>query len=139
MSFLPGSTRPQSVSGNRPFLRPSFELQSPLSASDGKAIRSLPDLIAFNAEFNPDHTFALQEERKGGCFTGFARITFDKLYKVVKEGTKWVENAVLRAASKQAVEPCQTQRAVALFLESDLTLFVYLCALLHMNIPVGAI
>ena len=139
MSFLPDGACPQSVSGNKPFLRPSFKLQNPPSASDGKAIRSLSDLIVFNAEFNPDHSFALQEERKRGCFTGFTRITFAKLYEVVKEGTNWVANAVLRAASKQSVEPCQAHRAVALFLESDLTLFVYLCALLHMNIPVGAI
>ena len=116
-----------------------MKLQSPPSASEEKAIRSLPDLIVFNAEFNPKHSFAWQEERKRGCFTGFTRISFAKLYEVVKEGIKWVEINVLRATSKQAVDSCQTRMAVALFLESDLTLFVYLCALLHMNIPVGAI
>ena len=120
----------------RAFSRPSIELSSLPRFSGKDGIRSLPDLIDFNAKSNPDHLFALQEEREGGAHTGFAEISFAKLQQLVKQATIWLEKTGLGPGQDTRSRPDSKNKAVALFLESDLTLFIYLCALLSTEIPV---
>lgn len=131
-----GATLLQLATMERPFIRPTFGiLHQPTNISED-AIRSLSDLIRFNAEVNPDHVFALQEERQAGRCTGFTKVTFSMLQDIVVKCVERLANYDLPAAGIQVSVPGRDCGAVALYLESDLTLFVYLCALLWMNIPV---
>lgn len=139
MPLLPSSSDLQVLDTMMPFRRPSIELYSPFALNERDAIRSFPDLIDFNARYNPDHVFTLQEERENGQLRGFAKITFAKLRQLVGESVTYIQENTVGITSKLAGGIPQKHRAIALFLESDLTLFVYLCALLQMNIPVWSI
>lgn len=114
------------------FERPSIDLSTPLSDLGEGSIRSLPDLIKFNAKLNPNHVFAEQEIRLNGRHIGFVTIEFSKLRKLVLQSISWIQQVIL-ASSKGCVQP---ERPIALFLESDLTLFIHLCSLLELNVPV---
>lgn len=116
------------------FTRPYIDISRPLSELDRDSIRSLPDLVKFNAQFNPDHIFAQQEVREHGRFVGFTTIDFATLRKVILESITWIDKTIMGNPPKELIE---SQSPVALFLESDVTLFVHLCALLEMEVPVS--
>jgi hypothetical protein len=119
------------------FLRPFLQVSRD-PVTDLSAIQSLPDLINFNADHNPDHVFALQEVRQGGKYVKLTPVTFSELklaattcaHLIRKRLPGWPPNATGGNES-------ETRRPVALFLESDINLFVHLAALLYLNIPVS--
>lgn len=112
------------------FLRPILDV-SRNPATNESAIHSLPDLIDFNAEHNPDLIFSLQEIRQEGKHVDLTALTFREL-----------KNATISCAhlirKSLAVEDggVLDKQPIALLLESDINLFVHLAALLYMNIPV---
>ncbi|KAL9599306.1 MAG: hypothetical protein Q9219_003933 [cf. Caloplaca sp. 3 TL-2023] len=96
-------------------------------------IRSLPDLIQFNAENNPDHVFCVQEERSKGRPAGLVQITFSQLRDIVAQCIERISSHLVGLNSPEADT---NATPIGLFLESDVTLFVHISALLWMKIPV---
>lgn len=124
------------------FHRAVFDLTSDKTESTRNSIRSLPDLILHNAVYNPQKTFCLQAKQpsKPGEEFEFVNVSFLELALSVERCCNWILNNIdgthaARIDSNGCVQKC---KPVALLLESDLTLFVYLAALLTLNIPVSS-
>jgi hypothetical protein len=109
-----------------PFIRPQFTLTE--SGSDD-SIRSLLDLVRHNAKRNPYHVFALQEVREAET-SSLTKITFLELETAITACATWLVN------QHPALGHGNVARPVALYLESDVILFIHLCALLQLNVPV---
>ena len=118
------------------FKRPRFSPTSPEAEQrNGQdAIASLPDLIRFNARENPEHIFCMQAETAGASQYNSQKITFSQLDRAVDSCATWIHHAV--KSSFPGNSGGTPHRPVALYLESDIGLFIHLAALLTMNIPV---
>lgn len=123
----------------RPFRRAQFSPidKEPMGPAAEDSIRSLPDLINFNAEVNPDHTFCIQAEAsvtEKGHFNA-SHLSFLQLRDAVDGCSEWlIENVTMPVPSESDVE---RPAPVALYMESDVGLFIYLAALLASGIPVS--
>ena len=104
-----------------------------------EAIRGLPDLILFNAVHNPNHVFCIQAKQLSTASEfEFISITYSELAQGVERACAWI---ISNVAGAHAAKLCDDggiikSRPVALFMESDVGLFIYLAALLTLNIPV---
>lgn len=123
-----------SYSGNH-FIRPQFSPRPILNdeALEHDSINSLPQLIRHNAAYNPDRIFCIQGQE------GLERqlpISFKELEDAVSACSMWVVDQL--GPSSEAPES-RMKRPVALYLESDVGLFIYIAALLASNIPVSIV
>lgn len=106
-------------------------------------IRSLPDLINFNAEVNPHHLFCVQASARSNVNSGNAedagygatQISFRTLKQAVDACSSWLGNSLLPPAGQERSRVAP----VALYLESDVGLFIYIAALLSLGVPVSII
>lgn len=131
------------------FQRPLFNLTpnedgsaSVSTLDDLSSICSLPDLIYFNALRNPEYVFCLQtkESRDASASSfDFTSITFSDLAHAVENCCNWILSNVKDVYPAYLGEDGSIWKSspVALFLESDVGLFIYLAALLTLNIPVS--
>ena len=115
------------------FIRPDF---SPLPPVNGESrtkesIDCLPDLIRYNASHNGDQTFCIQGE---AAADNSRRISFQELDRAVSACSFWVENQLVQSEDAQ-IEP--SQRPIALYLESDVGLFIHIAAMLASSVPVS--
>jgi acyl-CoA synthetase (AMP-forming)/AMP-acid ligase II len=128
---------------HEPFKRPCFDPRTlPDISVDEDDISSLPDLIRFNAKYNPSHVFCLQAEttnssqhaqdRSRRHYTA-SSITFKVLQEAVASCSHWIAENILHSFTGD--HPTDN-KPIALFLESDVGLFLYLAALLSLNVPV---
>ena len=124
------------------FQRPSFQLiPNPNSKPDVlHDIRSLPDLVHFNALRNPYHVFCLQSKHSPDATRfEFATITFQQLGQAVEQCCHWILANIKGAHTPVHGDGDVINKSspVALFLEGDVNLFIYMTALLSLNIPVS--
>ena len=98
-------------------------------------IRSLLDLVDFNAFHNPDLLFGLQESKTSA---GLRSITYKELAQAVGRCIGWLADQNLNRTSNKSHR--QEFRAksppVALLMNSDVNIFIYLLALMRLGIPV---
>lgn len=114
------------------FKRPVIQVSRDFP-SDVVDATTLTDLIDFNNRHNPDHPFAFQESCHQGKHLGLICISFRDLKNVTIACARLLTNSLPTICAQNAHEPA---RPVALFLESDVTLFVHLAALLYLDFPV---
>lgn len=120
------------------FRRPLFTAL-PSKDARGQDISSIPDLIRFNATYNPDHIFCIQSlpdvNKSAESSDGYlgVSITFKQLDNAVRRCADWLRELV--DASDYGGKPGPP---VALYLESDVGLFFHFMALQALNIPVCA-
>lgn len=108
----------------RPFVRAKVDFFSPEKKPDH--IRSLPELIDFNAIHNPDHIFCIQAQPDNS----FVRVTCRQFKEAIDRCAWWmVENKVAQNGDNK-------RTPVALLMESDLGLLIHQFALLSLGIPV---
>ena len=121
------------------YRRPSFSLL-PNNKDQGKdRINCLLDLVVFNAVNNPQHTFCLQStECSDTSQLDFAPITYFQFAHAVDGCCEWVLSNIPGAFKARVAWDGSVSKSapVALFMESDVGLFIYLVALLALNIPV---
>ena len=120
---------------------PDLDAQSP-----PPLLRSLPDLVHFNAINNPNHVFCLQSSQSRATSTStpspvridFTPITYHQLALAVENCCSWLLQHIAGAHPAILRNDSTVQKAppVALFMESDVGLFIYMIALLALNIPV---
>ncbi len=123
-----------------PFQRPQFKLLGQSPESDQSPIRSLPHLLRFNAACNPNHLFCLQTKpSEDGFDVPPTQITFTELKEAVGRCSRWIKAKVADIMSPVLTKSGVIQKGppIALFLESDVSLFMYLMALLSINVPVS--
>lgn len=119
------------------FKRPRFTALPPKDASD-EDISSIPDLIRFNGLHNPDRIFCIQSESSKevesfvstNTYSGVS-ITYKQLDDAVFRCVEWLRNLpAIRDGMQKLDSP------IALYLESDVGLFIHMMALQTLNIPV---
>lgn len=123
------------------FKRPHFDILLDQHSLSPSTIRSLPDLIEYNALQNPSHLFCIQCKQSdvgAGAAFEFINVTFAELKEAVDRCCLWLLQNIpdahqAKLSSDGSVEKSAT---VALFMESDLGLFIHIAALLTLNIPV---
>lgn len=111
------------------FVRPHINLGYEQDHPSG--VKSLPELIEFDASHNPDHIFGLQD-RAGDDVSPF-EITFFQLQFAVEYASSWLVSSGCttgRAHRHQSVAP------VGILLGSDIGIFIYMAALLRIGTPV---
>lgn len=120
------------------FRRANFKLLDDIK-DETAAIRCVADLVEFNAIHNPEHVFCIQSrQRLSGKEFEFVCITYHELAGAVERCCEWILSNIPGA---HAAVPAKTgiarkSKPVALYLESDVGLFIHLVALLALNIPV---
>lgn len=105
------------------------------------AIRSVVELIDFNAENNPSHLFCLQIElHNNDGKPALLRITYKIFQHMIKQCQNWIEDHIpeARQAIAKGNHPgsCVKKSAIAILVDSDLGLLVHLFALMGLGIPV---
>ena len=123
------------------FKRAQFDLLLDQKSSSNSSIRCLADLIVYNALHNPDHLFCLQTNQSSeGSRAHFdsTAVTFSELAQAIERCCAWILTNVpgIHAAEVDEIGSIRKSRALALFMESDVCLFIYLMASLTLNIPV---
>lgn len=126
---------------SQPFRRAQFDILSDQQSVSPSTIRSICDLIHQNALHNPDHLFCIQCEQstqRGEDGLCYEYVTFRELKEAVDRCCHLILKTIPEAHS---AEMCDDEsvlkcRPLALFMESDVNLFIYIAALLTLNIPV---
>lgn len=119
------------------FQRPRFIALPPKDTAD-EDISSIPDLIRFNSLHNPDRVFCIQSElskenqpyESPNKYSGVS-ITYKQLDDAVCRCAEWLRNS---PATRDGVQKLESP--VALYLESDVGLFIHMMALQTLNNPV---
>ena len=96
-----------------------------------EGVNGLVELIKFNAVHNPDSIFCLQTRAKG---VSPCQITFAKLQAAVERCCAWLL-ASGSTISRDGCEKCPDP--VGVLLGSDITIFIYIAALLRLGTPVS--
>ena len=102
-------------------------------------ISCLPDLILHNALANPDHIFAVQTfQDSAGALIEPTAVSFLQLAHAVERCCNWILHNLpcVRSAYIDEHGCLNKSDPVAIFVESDLGLFIYLAALLTLQVPV---
>jgi hypothetical protein len=114
------------------FIRPHLNLGYVEDNLDG--INSLPELIEFAAEHNPDHIFGVQT--RAGDDSSPCEITFSDLQSAVEHASGWL---VSTGATSGRTRRDQVVPPVGILLGSDIGIFIYMAALLRIGTPVSVL
>ncbi|PWY76504.1 NRPS-like enzyme [Aspergillus sclerotioniger CBS 115572] len=120
------------------FQRPPVNLY-PADGEEEHSIRSLPEIIEFNAQANPDHLFCIQATKEADGGSGVCRVSNHQLRNAVANCERWLqENVTALQLPALATDDGQVQkgRPVALLMDSGLGLFLHQMALIGLGVPV---
>lgn len=127
--------------GGRPlhFIRPSISF----TGKDEHTVQSIPQLIDFNAKFNPDYTFCIQAEKALlDDFPSFLHVTNAQLKQAIYCCAKWLRSSVQELVLPEITEDGADARKgspIALLLDSDINLLVHAYTLMSLGVPVSEI
>ncbi|KAL8919503.1 MAG: hypothetical protein Q9172_004957 [Xanthocarpia lactea] len=118
-----------------PFLRPTINLEP----TEGECLRTLPELVNFHSLHNPDHLFCLQAEENGNADGYiFTEIRYGQLREAIVRCQGWLEDCL-----KETEPPIRNEDGtftksspVALFMESNVGMTVYVLSLIGLGMPV---
>ncbi|KAJ5604420.1 hypothetical protein N7510_009574 [Penicillium lagena] len=122
-----------------PFQRAKVNLLQP---EDSKSLKSIIELLLFNAQHNPDHVFCLQLPSKQNNAIGNAiSITHQQFYHAVNYCAQRLQEEIGIISSPTINEDRTVTKCspVVLFLESNVGLLVHLLALLSLGVPVAVL
>jgi acyl-CoA synthetase (AMP-forming)/AMP-acid ligase II len=111
----------------RPFVRAKVDFAS-LEKKEGY-VRSLPELIDFNAIHNPDYMFCIQARPDDS----FIEVTCRQFKIAIGRCAQWITESLELQGGRNGET---TQSPIALLMESDLGLLIYQFALISLGIPV---
>ena len=95
-------------------------------------VKSLPDLVEFNALNNPDHLFGIQNANAQDASP--CEITFSQLQTAVEYASFWL---VRTGCTNGRTQRQDSVRPVGIILGSDISIFIYMAALLRIGTPVS--
>lgn len=130
---LLSSIRTSNKDGKQHFVRPTVNCGYGKDEPNG--VSSVQELLEFNAHHNPDHIFCTQfkKDASGKPHT-LHEITFRQILKAVDRASAWlVKSGCTSGRSKQE----ETVAPVGILLSSDITIFIYIAALLRIGTPVS--
>lgn len=126
---------PSAVNGAH-FKRGRINLLAP---DDPTAIRTVPELVDFNASHNPTHPLGVQLLPENGEMPGPSiTITHLQFRNAVSCCARRLREEIIGLSSPRIsdVGEVTKSRPVALFLESNIGLLIHLLALMGMGVPV---
>lgn len=115
---------------------PSLHTKEPPPPGD-KVIKTVAELIDFNADQNPDHVFCLQMTRQSPN-NRLQPVSFSLLRGMIVTCQEWILDTVREAKQPFLDVHGVTMKCmpVAIFMDSNLDLLVHLFALVGLGIPV---
>ncbi|KAL6304984.1 hypothetical protein BKA93DRAFT_731865 [Sparassis latifolia] len=117
------------------FVRPKFSLQQSSAFSPPPdSLRSLPDLVEFNACYNPKHLFCLQYQHDVQLPP--RRITMGDLHSAVLRCSTWLAEQGMVQTPAIVEGRLVKAHPVALLMSSDVGWFIVFLALLRVGVPV---
>lgn len=118
------------------FITPNIDLRPTAQTT----LRTLPELVKFNVKNNPTHLFCLQVEKKkpNNVGSSFVKVNYKKLEQAIFRCQRWVGTQIpgVGPPAQGGLGTAAKPAPVALLMESDLGLAVYLLTLMGMGIPV---
>ena len=104
---------------------------------DTRDIRTLPELVEFNAVHNTDYLISLQARRQLGPLS----VTHGQMKEAIVQCSEWFVANVkeLRLPSRQDDGTIAKGRPVALLMENDVRLWIHLLSLLSLGVPVSIV
>ena len=120
-----------------PFQRPKLWLPTFPGGAQSTSIRTIPQLVDYNAEHNPEYPFCYQVQKADDSLR-LLDITHQQLKNAVLQCQEWLTENVVELERPFVNEDGSTTkgRPVALFMESDVGLWVHLLALMGLGVPV---
>ncbi|KAF2135592.1 uncharacterized protein K452DRAFT_281299 [Aplosporella prunicola CBS 121167] len=121
------------------FKPPTINLRSTDPSKD--EIRSLPELLEFNARNNPNHIFCIQAEksRSNDETDGldFQRISHLQFSDAVRACSQWLQEHVPELKTPQRNEQNEVIKGppIALLMESDVGILIHIMALMSLGVP----
>ncbi|CAZ81322.1 unnamed protein product [Tuber melanosporum] len=117
------------------FRRPRFSLLERLPTDQDDNIRTYPELLAFNAKYNPSHIFCLQGVKDHNAPP--VPITFAQAQLSVERCMGWLSKSVEGIHSPREVDgKVGKAAAVGILMGSDVGVIIYMMALLSLGVPV---
>lgn len=114
------------------FIRPHIKLGYGEDHLSG--VQSLPELIEFNGKNNPNHLFSLQNRNGKDAYP--CEITFSQLQSAVEIASTWLDKSDCTTGRTRREQPVLP---VGILLGSDISIFIYMAALLRMGTPVSSV
>jgi acyl-CoA synthetase (AMP-forming)/AMP-acid ligase II len=107
------------------------------TSAQASSVRTLPELLEYNAKHNPTHLFCQQVRRYNGSLH-LLSVTHGQLKDAVFRCQEWLRESV---NDLELPYPAENERfakgpPVALFMESDVGLWIHLLALIGLGVPV---
>ncbi|KAL4973660.1 hypothetical protein BDW66DRAFT_153612 [Aspergillus desertorum] len=119
----------------RPFQRPVIRLY-PATDETG-LIRTVPEVIEFNAQANPDHVFCLQAKKSpDNSVLSLVSVTNRQLKQAISQCTSWLKSHLQLQLPANINGSVKKGAPVALLMESDIGLLIYEMALIALGVPV---
>ncbi|CUS10367.1 unnamed protein product [Tuber aestivum] len=117
------------------FRRPRFSLLKSLPIDQDDNIRTYPELLAFNAKYNPSHIFCLQGVKDHQ--EAPVPITFAQAQRSVQHCMGWLAKNVEGIHRPREVRgKVEKAAAVGILMGSDIGIVIYVMALLSLGVPV---
>ncbi|KAL3431733.1 hypothetical protein BDV09DRAFT_206456 [Aspergillus tetrazonus] len=119
----------------QPFKRPVIRLYP--AADETELIRTLPEVVEFNAQANPDHVFCLQAKKSpDNSFLSLVSVTNRQLKQAISQCAGWLKSNLQLQLPSLLHGSVKKGAPVALLMESDIGLLVYEMALIGLGVPV---
>lgn len=116
---------------------PTIQIDDSGPAPGPQAVRTVPQLVDFNARHNAQYVFCYQARKQSPGDAGLGTVTHLEFRDAVLRCQEWLKASIdtvhLPVPQENGVIARSTP--VALFMESDIGLFVHLVALLGLGIP----
>lgn len=103
-----------------------------------RSVRTVPELVDFNAVYNADYIFCYQARKDDSGNAHLVSITHSEFRDAVLRCQGWLKSTInnLQLPLLQDNGVMSRSTPVALFMESDIGIFVHIVALLGLGVPV---
>ena len=116
-------------------MRPTFSVRTTGLSQYRDIPATLPDLVAFNALYNPQRLFCIQYMHNLG--DPGRKVTYAQLQDAVLCCSVWLQNKGLAQSPTLVQGKVVKARPVALLMGSDVGWFVFFVTLLRLGVPVS--
>ena len=115
------------------FKRPNVDLHGPVDAP-GDRIRTLPELIEFDAKHNPHYLFAVQPRKDREAL----EISNLQLKRAILRCSNWLCTTITDIKLPHRSDKIVKGPPIALLLENEIGLWIHLSSLWSLGVPVGS-
>lgn len=124
---------PMSPSTTTSFSRANINLQSQETTS----IQTVPELVEYNATYNPHHLFCIQAQKQiQDARPQLLSVSHLQLKRAIAQCQAWLVNTLVELDLPSSGTDGTACAPVALYVESDVGLLIHLFSLMGLGVPV---